>query len=249
MSSPSMGKSKTGELIDQLAEYVRAHGGWTLPKGFYVRAVTHGVLSYRCLSELSTSEQMKVLVKWAGLPADQKGTLFTIDVHGNMSTEEHTPVSYNAEAMTHELLDVMNRVQALDVRETELFVDGLVGKPQEFINVDHLESLVELPGLMWRSVHAMNGFLGPRMWMFQWGALIESDASSDAYLVNFETPMKKTKEEIANMSDHELDTYVRSLPGHDRLRSPSTRMGGGMVERISVEHGISDLQSAIMRRS
>ena len=85
------------------------------------------------------------------------------------------------------------------------------------------------------------------MWMFPWGVFIESDASPDAYLVNFETPMRKTKEEMARMSDHELDVYLRSLPGHDRLLNPSTRMGGGMVERISIKHDDFDLQAAVMR--
>lgn len=247
MSLLSMGKSKTGELVDQLAGYVRARGGWTLPKGLYVRAITHGVRSYRCLPEVSASELLHVLVKWADAPDNQKGNVFTIDTNGHMSTEERVPVSYNAEAMAHELLDIISRTDALGVRETELSVEGLSMGLQDFINVDRLETLTELPGMLWKSAHMMQGFLGPRLWVFAWGVVIESDASPDAYLVAFDTPVKKTKEEIARMSDHELDAYLRSLSGHDRILHPAARMGGGMVERISVERGISDLQAAIAR--
>lgn len=242
-----MGKSKTGELIDQLAEYVRAHGGWTLPKGFCVRAVTHGVLSYRCLSELSSPEQMQVLVKWSNLPPDQHGTLFVIDVNGNMSTQERVPAPYNAEAMAHELLDVVNRTDALGVRETELAVEGVSDTTSDAVNVDRLEAMVKVSGVLWRSVHTQKGFLGPRLWMFTWGALIESDTSPDAYLVTLAEPIRHTREEIARMSNRELDAYVRSLSGYDRLHHPVTRMGGGMVERISMEHGMGNVLAAIAR--
>ncbi len=66
-------------------------------------------------------------------------------------------------------------------------------------------------------------------------------------MVEFESPIKKTKEELARMSAKEFDMYLRSVPGYDRVLHPVARMGGGMVERVSIEHGISDILTVVRR--
>lgn len=236
-------KSKTGELVAELASYVSAHGGFTLPHGLRFEAITRNVKRYTCFPEIGTREKISVLVTWT---EDVPGAHFILTQDGEMTTDHLTTISYNAEAMAHEILDQFKRADILGFRESRFQIRG-------FEEVDasvptamrRLEAMNALPGLLWKSVNRERGFSGPRMWIFPWGAIVESDRSPHAYIVEFEKPLLIKMEDVYEQTDVELDECLTHVGGYDRLFHPKERMGAGMVREVAIDTGIEDLMHFI----